>query len=194
MATHTLRHATSLEDFGRSFLGRVRALGRAHELVSLGGWSEVSLRELLLKELQPYYADGTDRLIADGAPVRLRPKAALALGMVVHELATNAAKHGALSAEHGRVVVTWSMEGSGATAQLLLRWTEEGGPPMTASNSQTGFGSKLIQRQLRYDLGGTIAIQYPTTGLCAELKLPSSVVVPGASNTTLNDKDRDRPQ
>jgi two-component system CheB/CheR fusion protein len=180
-ATHTLRHATSLESFRESFLGRVQALGRAHALVSLGNWSEVSLRELLIKELQPYCATGVDRLILDGLPVRLRPKAALSLGMVLHELATNAAKHGALSNDHGRVVVRWRTEGVGAPARMMLRWDEEGGPPVKAPGPQTGFGTKLIEQQLRYDLGGTIEVTYAETGLRAVLRLPLNMVIPGAA-------------
>ncbi|MGG5819095.1 chemotaxis protein CheB [Falsiroseomonas sp. HW251] len=187
IAGHTLRQAPSLEDFGRSFLGRILALGRAHELVSLGNWSEVSLQELLNKELQPYIAERTDRLATAGPPVRLRPKAALSLGMVMHELATNAAKYGALSAEHGRVVVAWSMEGRGATAQLLLHWAEEGGPAIRPPGNKTGFGSKLIEQQLRHDLGGTIDVEYRDTGLRADLILPASVVVPGSFGKPLDD-------
>ncbi|HEX6014549.1 MAG TPA: chemotaxis protein CheB [Geminicoccaceae bacterium] len=177
VAAHTLRRAPSLEEFGRSFLGRVRALGRAHELVSQRGWSEVPLLDLVLKELKPY-AEGEGRLRAGGPPVRLRPKAALALGMVLHELATNAAKHGALSADRGRVSVAWSVEGADAAARLVLRWAEEGGPPVRDGPDKRGFGSELIERQLRHDLRGAIEVEYAEAGLRATLTLPPDVVAP----------------
>jgi two-component system CheB/CheR fusion protein len=181
VAAHTLRRASSLEEFGRGFLGRLRALGRAHELVSISGWNEVPLRDLLLKELQPYLEE-TERLVMHGPLVRLRPKAALALGMVLHELATNAAKHGALSAEHGRVAVAWSVEGSDAAARLVLRWVEEGGPPVPGSPKRQGFGSELIERQLRHDLGGAFDVVYAEAGLRAMLTLPFDVVATGSGS------------
>jgi two-component system CheB/CheR fusion protein len=183
VATHTLRNAPSLEAFGQSFLGRLKALARAHELVSHGNWKTVSLRELLEKELEPYSAAGANRLATEGPPVLLRPKAALALGMVLHELATNAAKHGALSVERGRVRVSWSFAGDGAAARLLLRWVEAGGPPVREPRQRTGFGSKLIQQQLRHDLGGSIRTDYRETGLEAELTLPASLLAAGESAT-----------
>jgi two-component system CheB/CheR fusion protein len=174
VATSTLRRASSLEEFGRTFGGRIRALGRAHELVSQGGWSDVPLRDLVLKELRPY-AEGLDRVAAQGPPVRLKPKAALALGMVLHELATNAAKHGALSVERGRVRVAWSVAGEGAAARLVLRWSEEGGPRVRQVPERRGFGSELIERQLRHDLGGAIEVEFAEAGLRATLTLPLSV-------------------
>ncbi|WP_149539327.1 chemotaxis protein CheB [Siccirubricoccus phaeus] len=174
VATSTLRRASSLEEFGRTFGGRIRALGRAHELVSQGGWSDVPLRDLVLKELRPY-AEGLDRVAAQGPPVRLKPKAALALGMVLHELATNATKHGALSAEHGRVRVAWSVAGEGAAARLVLRWCEEDGPRVQQISGRRGFGSELIERQLRHDLGGAIEVEFAEAGLRATLTLPLSV-------------------
>jgi two-component system CheB/CheR fusion protein len=174
VATSTLRRASSLEEFGLTFGGRIRALGHAQELVLLGGWSDVPLRDLVLKELQPY-AEGLDRVAARGPPVRLKPKAALALGMVLHELATNATKHGALSVERGRVRVAWSVAGEGAAARLVLRWDEEGGPPVRQISGRRGFGSELIERQLRHDLGGAIEVEFAEAGLRATLTLPLSV-------------------
>jgi two-component system, chemotaxis family, CheB/CheR fusion protein len=108
--------------------------------------------------------------------VRLTPKAALSLGMVLHELATNAAKHGALSTERGRVAVAWSAEGEGAAARLVLRWAESGGPPVAQDTPERrGFGSELIERQLRHDLGGAIAVEFAEAGLRATLSLPMAV-------------------
>lgn len=175
VATHTLRRAASLEDFGAVFSGRIRALARAHELVSLGGWAEVSLVQLIEKELEPY-APGADRLTMVGASVELRPKAALALGMVLHELATNAAKHGALSREGGKVTIAWSEELLRGEPCFVIRWSEAGGPRPDPVPTRQGFGSELIERQVHHDLGGTVEITFAETGLVAVVALPRSVV------------------
>jgi two-component system CheB/CheR fusion protein len=175
VAAHTLRRSTSLQDFGATFTGRISALARAHELVSIGKWQDVRLLDLVEKELQPYAA-GPDRLATRGAPLRLKPRAALSLGMILHEMATNAAKHGALSADGGRVTIEWSIEGEGAAAQLVLRWLESGGPKVEAAPERRGFGSELIDRQLSYDLGGTQETEFNEAGLRATMKMPLSVL------------------
>jgi two-component system CheB/CheR fusion protein len=175
VATHTLRRASSLEDFASVFSGRIRALARAHELVSVGGWAEVPLIDLITRELEPY-ATGTDRLTTIGTPVQLKPKAALALGMVLHELATNAAKHGALSANGGRVTIAWSEEDRAGMPRFVLRWTESGGPRPDPSPARQGFGSELIQREVKHDLAGAIEMNFGETGLAVVLLLPLTVV------------------
>jgi two-component system, chemotaxis family, CheB/CheR fusion protein len=170
VATHTLREAPSPQEFAQSFGGRLRALGHAHELVSREGWGDVPLHDLLAKELEPY-TTVPGRVSTEGPPLRLAPKVALALGMAVHELATNAAKYGALSAEGGRVLVAWSVEGKGPGAQLLLRWREADGPRVQAP-VRRGFGSSLIERQLRHDLHGGIELEFREEGLRATLTVP----------------------
>jgi two-component system, chemotaxis family, CheB/CheR fusion protein len=176
VAAHALRRSHSLDEFGRVFRGRIGALARAHELVSVGGWGDVPLHDLILKELGAY-AEGGGRLLMEGPPLRLTPRAALALGMVLHELATNAAKHGALSAPAGRVTVAWEKEESAdGSTRLMLRWTERGGPPVGEAPERRGFGSELIERQLRHDLGGEIETAYEPAGLRATLTLPANVV------------------
>ncbi|MGK7869440.1 chemotaxis protein CheB [Falsiroseomonas sp. E2-1-a20] len=175
VAAHTLRRATSLKDFGVTFNGRIRALARAHELVSLGGWSDVSLLDLVEKELQPY-AVGHGRLVTRGPRIWLSPKAALSMGMILHEMATNAAKHGALSTESGRVTIEWSMEGLGAAARLVVRWSEAGGPKVIMQPERRGFGSDLIERQVRHDLDGTIEADFCETGFRSRIELPLTVL------------------
>jgi two-component system CheB/CheR fusion protein len=176
VAAHTLRRSPSPQEFASVFRGRIQALARAHELVSIGGWSDVPLHDLVQKEIGPY-TEGEGRLVMDGPPLRIKPKAALALGMVLHELATNAAKHGALSTPGGRVMVAWMEESdSGKVTRLVLRWAEEGGPPVVEQPERRGFGSELIERQLRHDLAGTVEIVYEPAGLRATLTLPASVI------------------
>ncbi|MBY0330970.1 MAG: PAS domain-containing protein [Acetobacteraceae bacterium] len=175
VAASTIRRVTSLDQFATVFAGRIRALAQAHELIAQHGWSDVELRALIDRELAPY-AGRAGRLVLDGPPLRITPKAALALGMVLHEMATNAMKYGALSAEGGRVAVSWNMEGTGTAAQLVLRWIEEGGPPPSATTDRRGFGSELIERQLRHDLHGSITIDLAASGLRAVLTLPAGTV------------------
>lgn len=175
VARHTLRRASSLEEFATVFSGRIRALARAHELVSVGAWAEVPLLDLIEKELEPYVT-GTDRLTTVGPAVQLKPKAALALGMVLHELATNAAKYGALSVEGGRVTIAWSEEDRDGAPRFILRWSETGGPKPDPAPARQGFGSELIEREVRHDLGGTVEITFGEGGLVAALTLPGGVV------------------
>lgn len=175
VATHTLKHATSLKDFGVTFSGRIQALAKAHELVSLGGWSDVPLTDLIEKELQPY-AVGPGRLVIEGHPVWLTPKAALSIGMILHEMATNAAKYGALSTDTGRVTIEWSKEGLGPAGRLVLLWSESGGPKVTMLPERQGFGSKLIERQLRHDLGGYFKTDFNEAGVRSRIELPLNVL------------------
>jgi len=175
VSSHTLRRATSLEDFGAVFSGRIRALARAHELVSIGGWAEVPLLDLIQKELEPY-APGPDRLTTIGPSIHLKPKAALALGMVLHELATNATKHGALGSGGGRVTIAWGEEDGGDAWRFVLRWSETGGPKPDPAPTRQGFGTELIEREVRHDLGGTVKMTFGAEGLVAVLSLPLSVL------------------
>jgi len=175
VAGHTLRQAASLEEFDTTFNGRLRALARAHELVSLGGWSTVLLLDLVMKELQPYTA-GSDRITRQGPPVQLKSGMVLSLGMVLHEMVTNAVKYGALSSDFGHVTVTWLAEGSGLAERLVLHWVEAGGPKIGKLPQRRGFGSELIERQLRHNLGGTINTDYAEAGVRITLTLPLGII------------------
>jgi two-component system CheB/CheR fusion protein len=175
VAIQTLRRATSLEGFGTTFSGRLRALATAHELVSRGGWRDVLLLDLIEKELQPY-ATGPGRLLTEGAPVWLTPKAALSLGMILHEMATNAAKYGALSTDGGRVSVKWAKEDLGAAVHLVLRWSESGGPKVTVLPERRGFGSELLERQVQHDLKGKLEVNFDEAGLRSMIALPLGVI------------------
>ncbi|NKE47771.1 PAS domain-containing protein [Roseomonas frigidaquae] len=156
VSTSTLRHARSLEDFAAAFSGRIKALARAHELVGEQGWTAVDLEALVAKELAPHN-DRPDRISFGGAAVPLRPKMALALGMVLHELATNAARHGALSVSPGQLRINWTVEGKGADERLHIAWLELRGPPAAQGQERRGFGTELINRLLKHDLGGTMS-------------------------------------
>jgi two-component system CheB/CheR fusion protein len=143
--------------------------------VARAGWREVSLRELIEKELQPYVTE-VDRLMMQGPTVLVKPSAAVSVGMVLHEMATNAAKHGALSVEQGRVSVNWGRETIDEAPCLVLHWLESGGPTVTEMPDRRGFGTDLIERQLQHDLKGRLEIDFDPKGLRIMIALPANVI------------------
>jgi two-component sensor histidine kinase len=124
---------------------------------------------LLDQELSPY---GKGRYeLANGGDVQLAPRAAVALGMALHELTTNAAKHGALSVPGGNVAVTWELSQAPEVA-LRLIWRERGGPAIEAHPSRRGFGSQLLERGITAELGGTVDLDFTPAGLEALIVVP----------------------
>lgn len=172
IARQTLRGKAPQEAV-EGFEGRVIALSKAHALLGAEQWYGVDLGELVARTLEPFGFGGPSRPFAvEGASVRVPPKAALTLAMVVHELATNAVKHGSLSkAPTGLVSVTWDMakdaDGKGV---LRLNWRESGGP-LVAGPTRKGFGSHLIENVLAKELGGTITLDYPPEGLACTIEI-----------------------
>ncbi len=167
-----LTRAESHDEFIEALDGRIAALARAHTLLARSHWRGALLRGLLEEELEPYRARRSDHIVLDGPPVTLDPYAAQPLGMVLHELATNAAKHGALSGTEGRLEIRWWLDTRDRQA-LCLTWTERGGPTV-APPTRKGFGSDLIMASISSQLGGTVAFAWPPEGLQATLTLPLS--------------------
>jgi diguanylate cyclase len=170
IAAQTARRADDLADFREKFEARLVALSATHNALTTGGWEGASIRTLLCNELSPY-DDAQVRL--DGEDVALSPAVALSLGLVFHELATNAAKYGALSAEQGCVHVTWQVDGAAKGRRLSLTWRERGGP-MVATPSRRGFGSRLIESSIGGDLGGATHLKFEPEGLEASITVPVS--------------------
>jgi len=145
IANQTLRATPDPSAFNQAFEARLMALSATHELLTATSWRSAALKDVIEVELRPY---GGDRFSAEGPNLDLAPTEALALGLIFHELATNAAKHGALSTPHGRVAVTWSVNRRDLTGpRLELVWRELGGP-MVKPPARRGFGSRLIERSL----------------------------------------------
>ncbi|MFC5389511.1 MHYT domain-containing protein [Brevundimonas bullata] len=176
IAALTARRATSVEDFMRLFQARLIALSDTHNLLTANGWERARLRDLVLQEFRPY---AEDQLRMQGPNVTLESEQALSMGLILHELVTNAAKYGALSnpdAAGGRVDVTWGeVDDDGL---IVLDWVESGGPAVTAP-TQSGFGSRLIDTSVRGTLRGTATIDYAQDGLHCRLKFQ-----PGAAPKT----------
>ena len=175
IATQTMRQSKDLDEFFDSFSGRVNALAGAYTLVSRDNWTDVPLRDVLLEELRPFAAKGTDRYTLSGAPVFLRPRGALALGMIMHELVTNAVKHGALSVPGGTVSLQWQVEPRDGEERLICAWTEQDGPPV-ASPDRRGFGLSLIERSMKYELKGEATVTWQPEGLTVTLTMPLDAV------------------
>ena len=162
------------ESYAKAVGGRVSALARAHTLLAKGQWSGADLRDLVWGELAPFLGSAGDkvrqpRAALDGPDVTLVPGAAQAISMALHELATNATKHGALSMPEGTVSVIWEVDGARA---LRLLWAEAGGPPVTAPPTRRGFGSRLLETTLKDQLGGTLSREWRSGGLVCTIELP----------------------
>ena len=172
MVRQTLRRSETLDEFSTAFLGRLRALATAYTLLSQENWTEVGLQHILQEELSPYQNDADPSNVAlQGPRVALRPGAALAFGMIVHELATNAVKYGALSVPEGHILVEWQFENTSAGEQLVWHWRESHGPAVTPP-SHHGFGLQLIERSIGHELNGEASVQFLDTGLDAVLTIP----------------------
>ena len=167
LAAQTMRSAASLADFTGAFEARLFALSKTHNLLTEGAWAGASLRALLEVEVAPYAQDGeAGRFSLAGLhDVHLAARAAVALGLAFHELATNAVKYGALSNETGSVSVMWTLENAAREQQLLLHliWTEQGGPPVEKPRRR-GFGTRLIERGITLELGRRGRARAPAGG------------------------------
>lgn len=165
IATQTLRNASNLEGAREDLNARLIALGKAHDILLVGGGEHACITNIVEGALA-LHADREGRLEAQGPEFGVNPSAALSLSLILHELATNAAKYGALSRPDGRVAVVWSVSGAGLDAVFALTWTEMGGPPVVPP-SRKGFGSRLIERGLFG--AGTVALDYRPEGLACRL-------------------------
>jgi PAS domain S-box-containing protein len=149
IAHQTVRGAADLGEFERSFGARIRALARAHDLLTVNSWRDADLLSVARAALSPWLED--PRLQVEGGPdVLLRPAQAQALVLAFHELATNAAKYGSLTRDEGRVRVRWSLDPDGLAT---LRWLESGGPEVAPKPARRGFGMRLLEQALSRDLG-----------------------------------------
>lgn len=171
LVTLTSRSATSLSDFTEGLNRRIRAMSRAHSLLTESRWEGVSIASLVHEELDPYQRINAS-IVQDGPEVVLTPKAALALSLALHELATNAAKFGALSIPGGWIAVEWRLDGDGGVA---LAWTERGGPPVSTPERR-GFGSTLIERALSMETGGRSKLSFAPEGVVCDLALNASSI------------------
>jgi two-component system CheB/CheR fusion protein len=172
MAAQMARRCTSVPEFAEGFIGRIHGLAKTHDILSAKEWSDVDLGELLQAELDAFVLESS-RSTLRGPAVGLRPRVATTLGIVIHELATNAVKYGAFANRGGELSIEWSFEDQEHGRALVLRWTEAGGPPVQPPE-RTGLGSELIKRSLAFELGGQAVVEYRPQGVVATLTIPAT--------------------
>jgi PAS domain S-box-containing protein len=174
MARQTARHGGTVQSFVERFGERVQALARSHDLLIAESWRSVSLRDLVRSQLA-YYIDREPDLIAiDGPEIKLRPEAAQSLGLALHELATNAAKHGAMSKSGGHVDISWHNGAENDGFELV--WRESGGPKVFAPRRR-GFGSMAIEHNLSRVLDADVSLDFATEGVTCRISVPRSQLV-----------------
>jgi len=170
VVTQTLKTNSSPEGFADAIEGRVAAIARAHSMLTEhDGRAGASLHDLVLTEFEPY-RDGHN-ISVEGVDIALKPQPGLSLAMAIHELASNAAKYGALSTPAGRLSVSWTVGGA-ARDMLSFRWLETGGPPIAGPPAQRGFGTTLIERTLTHELDATVKQEFLSSGLRCAIDLP----------------------
>jgi two-component sensor histidine kinase len=163
-------HTAEVAQRARDFSGRLQALGSAHALLTARSWQSLDLRAVILEPLRAHAEEG-DRARFQGPEVELRPGAALAMSLAIHELATNAAKHGALSTPTGAIAIDWVLASTEGGRLVRLVWRESGGPEVEAP-AEHGFGLSLIERIISYELDGEVRYDFAPEGFACELRLP----------------------
>lgn len=172
IAAQTLRSENVPDHVRESLTDRLMALSKAHDVLTDEKWSGAGLHELAQQAATPYGADDGERFVVSGPPVNLPPKTAIAVALAFHELATNAAKYGALSVPDGQVRVSWrTSRPKGEPRRLHLTWQEVGGPPVVEPQN-TGFGARLITRGLAAELQGEVKLTFPPTGVVCTIDAP----------------------
>jgi PAS domain S-box-containing protein len=163
----TLTRAETIPRFRESVMGRISALANAHRLLAESRWTGARLARIVLEEVQPFVADARVRI--EGPDASLAPAVAQGLAVALHELVTNAVKHGALSREDGQITLAWSAPDDERIVQMT--WSERGGPPVSPPD-RAGFGLKLLRRALAGPIGGSVALEWRDEGLCCTLRIP----------------------
>jgi two-component sensor histidine kinase len=166
-ATVHLSHSDTPDGLKQAIEGRIRALANVHKLFVESRWTGAELRSVVSQELAPYYQDSETRVSIEGPDLLLETSTAQTIAVTLHELATNAAKYGALSVPDGRVQVEWSHAANG---RLVLRWTETGGPPVQPP-SHKGFGTRVMDAMIRGQLKGEMRFDWRAEGLACEVTM-----------------------
>lgn len=176
IANLTMRTAATPEAFVAAFSGRLQSLSKGHELLTRESWSGLPLDQVIEQALSGYGEVGGPSIAIEGPDMHLDSETAMNVLAAFHELATNAAQHGALSADGGRVVVTWSVQREADPPTMELTWREEGGPAVVPP-AKRGFGAQIIERGLAHRLGGRAELTFPPEGVQFHLTAPLSTRV-----------------
>lgn len=176
IAQQTLRNAASPEAFTDAFMGRLMALSRGYDLLSREARIEARLQDVLEQAIAPFAPPGGDRVSIEGLDIRLRAETAVNFQLAFHELASNAARHGALSRPEGSVEVRWQADDG---QRLWMSWVERGGPPVVDPQKR-GFGLKMIGDGIARSIGGQAFVTFAPEGLSWELSAPLSASIAAA--------------
>jgi len=171
IATQTLRNAPSIEQARNTLMARLVTMGRAQDVLIAGTVAGADILTVLSAALESHGGSQSNRFRLHGPGVRLNSSAALSLALVVHELATNALKYGALSVPQGNIKLMWDLRTNDRVPCLEMRWSEHAGPPVVVPNRR-GFGSRLIARGLAGNVDGKVRLDYAPTGLVCTLTTP----------------------
>lgn len=177
--SQTLRTAPSMEEAAKILGSRIQALSSAHDVLLTEAWTSADLHQLVAEALKPFATTGDGRIRVTGPRLHLRSRVASTVTLALHELATNAAKYGALSNRDGFVALTWQIDGP-ANDRFELCWEEHGGPAVTKP-TRRGFGSRMLDRALPAELGGSATVDYRPTGLRYCLQTDLSAIVEGSA-------------
>jgi two-component sensor histidine kinase len=171
----TARSARSIDGYHQAFSARIASMARTQTLLTEDYWQTASLQAMLEHELRPFMdegpMEGPMRVVLDGPPVDLAADLAIPVGMALHELTSNAVRHGALSVPQGRVEVRWDLTRRDGKRKLILSWAEHDGPPVQEPRKR-GFGSTLLERVLALQANAEVRIAYGREGLTFRLEAP----------------------
>lgn len=176
MARQTARHADSLTQFLTQFDARLQALAVSHDLLIEEGWHGASLGGLVQLQLKPLLENRHAQVSIAGPTILLKPEAAQALGMALHELASNASRYGALSVPDGKLAVGWRRVACADGDSVEFTWTESGGPPVRAPTARR-FGRMMIERNLAHAVGGGVKLTFPADGVRCDITIPPMYLV-----------------
>jgi two-component sensor histidine kinase len=176
-------NAPTVDEFVKMFQSRIESIARIHSQLSRGSWRGVDLSEVVREELEPF-AKGASMLI-DGPAVVLPPDVAQAVSLTLHELATNAAKYGALSQVHGQVSIKWTRDAVGTPeGRLVIDWRESGGPKATTPTG-SGYGSSLIRELIPYEVpGSSVELDLAPGGATCRIVVPLARIAPATAKAT----------
>jgi PAS domain S-box-containing protein len=167
IASQTARTSSTMSEFNDKFVARLQALNRAHGMLTADNWVATQLHDLIVEILSPYEQSDSARLSLVGPPVALKPNATMALSLILHELVTNATKHGAFSIPEGRISIHWDV--GGEPSRVELKWHESGVPDVSPPR-RSGFGTRLIEASVKHDLRGDLTVNYGSDGVRYNLR------------------------
>jgi two-component sensor histidine kinase len=170
VAMYTRQGSKTMDEYVQTLDRRIQSMAAAHQLLSQGNWQGVCVADVVRGQLAPYATDANTATC--GPDIALSATETEALGMVLHELVTNASKYGALSVPEGRVAVDWECRHNGdATSDLLIMWRETGGPSVTG-RSHDGYGTSLVCGLIPHELGGTVDLAFSPGGVNCKIAIP----------------------